>query len=111
MAQFALLFVGGTVLDDKREQNKEDWMAWMAKLAEAKALVSGAPFGKSKIVNSRDGVKAFDWDTSSKVSGYCIVEASTIEDAVRFAKDCPQTFSDYGSGSVEVRSISPEPTA
>ncbi|HEX3568797.1 MAG TPA: hypothetical protein VHT70_03935 [Candidatus Saccharimonadales bacterium] len=105
MARFALLFVGGTVPDDKRPQNQEDWMVWMAKLAGAKALVSGAAFGESRVVNQTDGVKAYDWAKGSKVSGFCVVEAADIDAAIAFARDCPQTFPEYGSGSVEVRSM------
>jgi hypothetical protein len=104
MAKFVLLFVGGLVPDEKREQNSKDWMAWMGKLGAGEKLVDGAPFGPhSKVVSGNGEVKDYDWHNDSNVGGYCLIKAEDVDEAVELAKDCPQLAEEYGSGSVEVR--------
>ena len=111
MAKYALLFVGGRVPDERREQNEDDWMAWMAKLAEAGVLVDGAAFGGGKVLNPVEGVRPFVWEKSSKAAGYCVVRVENLDEAVKLAKDCPHLLPEYGRGSVEVREITEEKSA
>lgn len=106
MAKFALLFVDGMVPEDKRAQNNKDWHAWLDKLKAAGNLIDGAPFGEnSKVIRNQAEIKTYDWHIDSNVGGYCIIEAGTIDEAVKLSLDCPQLRQEYGSGVVEVREI------
>ena len=71
------------------------WKNWMAEMGGAVADV-GNPVGMSKTVTS-SGVE--DNGGSNPLSGYTLVNADTIEEAVEMAKGCPIIAS---GGSVEV---------
>ena len=106
MAKFALLFIGGLVPDDKRDQNSKDWTAWMGKIGASGALKDGAPFGPvGKVVAKSATPKDYDWHNDSNVGGYCIVEADNVDAAVALTDGCPQMDEAYGSGTIEVREL------
>ncbi len=106
MAKFALLFVGGMVTDDKREQNTRDWDRWMSGLARHEKLLDGIPFGNEhKVVTAPGKVREYNWKNDSNVGGYCVVQTATMDEAVELCQDCPQLRGGYGSGTIEVREI------
>lgn len=104
MAKYAMLFIGGTVAEDKRQQNMKDWMSWMQDLGD-KIVDPGGPFmGEAKVV-SANGAKDYNWENDSNVGGYIIVEAESVDGAVAMTKGCPAINPIYGEGNVEVREV------
>ena len=92
MAKFVLLYTGGV---DSGEDTTSEWMGWFESLGDVVVDI-GAPFGSSKQV--APGGVVSDGAPSS-VSGYTIVEADNIDEAIGYALSCPLLDS---SGNVEV---------
>jgi hypothetical protein len=68
-----------------------------------KSLVDGGnPTGKSKTI--APGGKIADGGGANAVSGYSIIEAASLDEAVRLTKGCPQISS---GGSVEIGELMP----
>lgn len=78
---------------------KNEWNAWFETLNDA-VVDRGAPIETANIVNSTGITEV---DGASRLTGYTIVNASTIEAACEMAKSCPIVLND--SGSVEVAQI------
>jgi hypothetical protein len=110
MEKFLYLFRGGNRAQQSPEQMQESmkkWGAWMQKLAKEGKLNGGEPLehegtlvkGKSAVVT--DGPYA---EGKEIVSGYLLVNANSLEEAVEMSKECPILERE---GSVEVRQIIP----
>jgi hypothetical protein len=91
MAKFVYIYTGGSRPESEEEGKKvmDAWMSFMGGLGDA-IVDSGNPFGASA---SAGGGK------TSNLSGYTVINASSIDDAVAKAKACP--IFDRG-GDVEV---------
>jgi hypothetical protein len=91
MAKFVYIYTGGG-MPDSEEEGKQVMAAWQAFLGGFgdKLVDQGAPFGASQAVKGNGAVKA---------SGYSVVTAGSLADAVEQAKACP--IFDRG-GNVEV---------
>lgn len=98
MAKYLLSFHGGAVPETEEEQAKvmAAWGAWMGSLGEA-LLDPGNAVGQAKTI-SADGSVSVGGGTSP-VTGYTLVDAANIDDAVALAKGCPILES---GGSIEV---------
>lgn len=105
MAKFAVLFVSGLVPEEARAQNTKDWTAWFAHLKETGHLVGSARFGASKVISGEKTITDYEAHTDSNVSGYCVVEADSMDQALQLAMESPQLRTEYGSGNVEVREL------
>jgi hypothetical protein len=103
MAKYLYVYHGGGDMPASREAQDKIMHAWGGWFGELGAAVvdAGNPVGKSKTVKS--GTVA-DNGGANPASGYSIVEASGMDDAVRKAKSCPVIA---GGGSVEVAEIFP----
>jgi hypothetical protein len=108
MTEFLYLYRGynADTSPTDRQQTMQQWMAWMKDLGEKGYLKTvGTPLeksgklvgGKNKVVS--DGPFA---ETKDLISGYTIVQAKDIDDAVTASLGCP-IF--QAEGSVEVRPI------
>ncbi|MCH9765570.1 MAG: YciI family protein [Alphaproteobacteria bacterium] len=93
MANFIFAYHGG-----KKPESPEagaelmaKWQAWIGGLGDA-MVNPGAPVGMSKTVSAK-GV-ANDGG-SNPLSGFSIVEADSMEAALKLAKDCPHL--DHGT--------------
>jgi hypothetical protein len=97
MAKYVLIYQGGTAPEGEAAQKAvmDQWMAWFGSLGAA-VVDGGAPFGPAKTVAS-DG--AVSDGTAAALTGYSIVDASSLDDAVAKAKGCPVLAS---GGIVEV---------
>ena len=81
--------------EEEQKQVMAAWEQWFQGLGAA--LVDGGnPFGPSKSV-SQDGTVSDG--AESKLSGYTILTAATLEEAVAKAQDCPVR---QGGASIEV---------
>jgi hypothetical protein len=88
MTNFVLLYTGGTM--PKSEEEKADmmaaWGAWYEKIGAA-VVDGGNPFGQSKNVSDQ-GVS--DGSANSPpVTGYTIISAESLDEAVEKVKDHP----------------------
>ena len=92
MGKFVLLYKGGSGMPESEEEQAkvmEAWTSWFGGLGDS-VVDMGNPFGASSAVNG-GGV--------SGITGYSIVSADGLDDAVGKAKNCP--ILDAG-GDVEV---------
>ena len=91
MGKYVLVYTGGGRPESEEEGQRvmAAWQAWLGGLGDA-VVDQGAPFGASAPVNG---------GTTSGLSGYSIVTAASLDDAVDKAKDCPIFAS---GGGVEV---------
>ncbi len=93
MAKYVYIYKGGggmAATDEERERLMAAWGAWLGGLGGA-LVDGGAPFGASSVVGN-GGV--------SGLTGYSIVSAENLDDAVAKANGCP--ILEGGRGSVEV---------
>jgi len=98
MAKFVLLYHGGSPPKSAEEGQKimGAWMAWFGKVG-SKLVDGGAPLGQRKVVGK---------GTASGASGYSIVEASSLDQAVSLTDDHPHLMS---GGAIEVCEAMPIP--
>jgi hypothetical protein len=89
MANYVLLFTGGSMPETKAEQDKvlQEWGAWFGKLGSA--LVDG---GKPFTPNAKKveaGGKVSDGAIGTPATGYTIIKADSLNAAAEVAKGCP----------------------
>lgn len=103
MSNYLFTYHGGGIPETEEDQKKvmEAWGAWMGGLGDA-LVDQGNPVGPSATV-ATDGSTA-PFQTSDTVTGYSIVGADSLDDALALAKGCP--IRDDG-GWVEVGEIMP----
>lgn len=92
MKNFVLVYKGGGIPTTEEEQNAvmAAWGAWFGSLGDA-VVDMGTPFAGSKSVGSNG--------SPSDLTGYSIVSAGSLDDAVGLAGSCPIID---GGGGVEV---------
>jgi hypothetical protein len=97
VAKFVLVYKGGGVAETPAAQKKvmEQWMNWFGDLGKS-VVDAGAPFGASSSIDSA-GKSANG--NGAGLSGYSIIETTTLADATKKAKGCPVLSS---GGTVEV---------
>ena len=102
MANFVLVYHGGAMAQSEEEIQKqmEKWMAWFGELGAA-IVDGGNPFGVSKTVSS-GGVS--EGGGGDPATGYSILSADTLDQAVEMAKECPVVD---GGGRVAVYEAMP----
>ena len=100
MAKYLYVYHGGSTPQSEAEQARvmQAWMQWFGGLGSA-VVDGGNPVGMSKtVVNG----SVRDDGGANPTSGYSIIDASSIDDAVAKAKGCPILTA---GGSVEVAPI------
>jgi hypothetical protein len=88
MSDFVLLYQGGSMPETEQEQKAvmDAWTAWFTRLGAA-VKDPGNPFsGQAKTI-AADG--AVSDGGGGSASGYTIVTADSLDDAVALSKDCP----------------------
>jgi hypothetical protein len=96
MGKYVLVYKGGSIPQSEEEQQAvmARWTEWFQGLG-SHVVDMGNPFGPSAGVgNGSNGPAA------SGLTGYSILSAGSLDEAVGKAGDCP--ILDGGSGSVEV---------
>lgn len=86
MANYLLTFHGGRRAETQEEQDRvmQAWTDWFAELGEA--LVDGGnPVSQSKAISPDGSVM----DATSAPTGYSILRAETLDQAVELSKGCP----------------------
>jgi hypothetical protein len=99
MANFVLLYIGGSMAEGEAEQAAvmQAWGAWFGGLGSA--LVDGGnPFATAiKSIASNGNVT--DGPIGTPATGYSIVKADSLDAAVQLAKGCPVL---QGGGQISV---------
>jgi hypothetical protein len=97
VAKFVLAYQGGGMPETEAEQQAvmEAWMGWFGELG-ASVVDGGNPFAASKAIAPNGSVRD---GGSAKLTGYSIVDAASLDDAVTKAKGCPVLAS---GGSIDV---------
>ena len=100
MSKYLFAYHGGAMASTPEEQeaSRAAWFAWFGELGPAIAE-GGAPVAAARTVGS-DGVS--DGAGANPVSGYSVIEASSLDDACAKAAGCPVLS---GGGSVEVAEL------
>jgi len=104
MAKFLYVYHGSGKMPTSEAERKamtDAWTGWFGKLGSA-VVDPGNPVGMSKTVLPGGKISANGADHA--VTGYSIVEAKSLDDAIKMAKDCPQLAA---KGTVEVAEIMP----
>lgn len=96
MAKFVLMFHGGETPEQPSPAVMELWMAWFDELGKA-VVDMGSPFGASATIAS-DGTPS-EGSGSDPATGYTVIEAANLHDAVVMAKRCPGL---KGGGSLKL---------
>jgi hypothetical protein len=92
MGKYLLAYKGGGIPQSEEEQQRvmAAWTAWFGTLGDS-VVDMGNPFGGSAAVNG---------GSTSALTGYSIVSADSLDDAVAKASTCP--IMEGGRGGVEV---------
>jgi hypothetical protein len=98
MAKYVFVYHGGKSPSSPAEVKRvmDAWGQWFGSMGAA-VIDGGNPVGKSSTVRS-DGSVANDGG-SNPVSGYSLIEASSLDEAVSKARGCPIL---RDGGSVEI---------
>ncbi len=98
MAKYLFVYHGGSKPETESEvaEVMDAWGNWFGSMGSA-VVDGGNPVGMSSTVNSDSSVS--DNGGSNPASGYSLIEASDVDDAVIKAKGCPILAS---GGSVEL---------
>jgi hypothetical protein len=98
MAKFLYLYFGGSPPKSPDEGKKvmDAWMAWFGKVGD-KIADGGAPLGPRKSIGG---------SAASSATGYSIVNAANLDEAVALTKGHPHLAS---GGSIEVCEAMPIP--
>jgi hypothetical protein len=88
MAKYLFVYHGGSAPSDPEQVKKvmDAWGAWFGSMGSA-VIDGGNPVGKSSTVKP-DG-SLVSGGGANPVSVYSLIEASSLEDAHKKAKDCP----------------------
>ena len=86
MGKYLLVYYGGKMEPDPKlaEKTMAAWMKWIGELGEA-VVDPGAPTQPGTVVSS----SGFKSAGAKPVGGYSILQAQSLDAAVRLAKGCP----------------------
>jgi len=99
MPKFIFAYHGGKQPETQEEmaQIMSDWKNWLGSLGDA-LVDPGHPAGSSKTVHSK-GVD--DNGGANPLSGYTLIKADNMDNALAIAKDCPHR----SHGTIEVAEL------
>lgn len=98
MANYLLLYHGGGMPDSEEEKQKvmAAWGEWMEKCGD-NLVDAGNPCSNAMTV-TKDG--SSEYSGSERVSGYSVIKANSMEDAVHAASMVPLVTDGSGSATV-----------
>jgi hypothetical protein len=98
MAKYLFVYHGGSTPATKEDQAKAmaAWGQWFGSMGKA-VIDGGNPVGKSTTVKSNGSIVKDGG--ANPASGYSLIEAASLDDALAKAKSCPLLAA---GGSVEV---------
>src|SRR5579864_5491446 len=89
MANFLLLYSGGSMPESPAEQAAvmQAWGAWFGRLGSALIDGGNPTTGQAKTIAGNGSVS--DGAAGLSASGYSIIKANSLDEAVELAKACP----------------------
>ncbi len=101
MGTYLLLYSGGRLPETEEETRAvtDAWGAWLAHIGDA--LVDGNPLTSNAKSISPDGAVS-DGPIGPMVSGYSLIKAGSMDEAVEMARGCPVKLSDASISLFEV---------
>ena len=104
MSKYIIIYLGGNQPSSPEEGKKyfSKYMEWLSSLGDS-AVSPANPLKNTNTVNPDGSVTN---GSTTKMSGYTIIEADSMEVALEIAKACP--FLDIG-GSLEVSELAQMP--
>lgn len=89
MSEYLLLYSGGKMpeSDEEMAQVMQAWTDWMGSIGEA-LKDGGNPFTPAAKTIAADG-SVSDGPVGTMATGYSIINAGSLQDAVDIAKGCP----------------------
>ena len=86
MANFLLTYHGGSMPDTKEAQDQAmaAWTSWFGTLGDA-LIDGGNPISQAKAISPDGSVM----DATSAPSGYSIIKADSLDQAVTLSRGCP----------------------
>jgi hypothetical protein len=101
MSMYLLLYTGGVMptTEEENETMVDAWTAWLADLGDG--LIDGNPFTSIAKTVSPDGPVS-DGPIGPMASGYSMVKATSIDEAVEIARTCPAKLSGASISIFEV---------
>lgn len=98
MTKYLLGYHGGSMPATPEEGEKvmKAWNDWIGGLG-TRMVDAGNPIGAAKIIASNG--KVSDGGGANPLTGYSVIEAASLDEAVKLASSCPQLAS---GGSVQV---------
>lgn len=86
MANYVLVYHGGAMAETEAAQAEvmQAWTDWFTKLGPA-VVDGGNPASRTKLIGGDGSVS----DDPSGPSGYSVISAGSIDEAVELAKGCP----------------------
>jgi len=104
MAKFLILFRGGSIPEDKKEQSITDRLAWMASLSAEGKFIDGSPLKPEGLVIHTHAEAKYIHNGDS-INGYAIIDVSDMDSAMDAAQSAPQVQPEYGSAKAEIRPL------
>jgi len=100
MSKYIITYIGGNkpATEEEGKQHMADYQTWLGALGEA-AVSPMNPFRNTHTLGPGGEIEQ---GSKTSMSGYTVVEAESIDDAIALAKDCP--FLNVG-GSLEVSEL------
>ena len=87
MSKFVLIFSGGYPKPEDQVAHMKEWEVWNNKLVDGGVVDSGFPFGRdNKVVTGPENTVS---DYKGYSTGYMVVNADSMDDAIAIAKDAP----------------------
>jgi hypothetical protein len=101
MSMYLLLYTGGAmpVTEEENAAMVDAWGAWLADLGDG--LIDGNPFTSNAKTVSPDGPVS-NGPVGPMASGYSMVKATSIDEAVEMARGCPAKLSGASISIFEV---------
>ncbi len=98
MPKYLLGYHGGSMPETPAESEKvmAAWNSWIGGLG-SKMVDAGNPIGAARIIAANG--KVSDGGGANPLTGYSVIEAGSLDEAVKLASTCPQLAS---GGSVQV---------
>lgn len=112
MNDYMLIYQGGdpdwitNSTEAEQAATMEKWGAWMGNLQQNEQLVSGGSplvYGGKRLAGDGVVTDIAAAEFKELVSGYSIVRAASIEEAIKIAEACP--IFDYPDTTTEVREV------
>ena len=101
MSMYMLLYSGGGIpaTEEETKTVTDAWAAWLAGIGDA--LVDGNPFTPNARSLSPDGALS-DGPVGTMASGYSLIKAGSMDEAVEMARGCPVKLSEASISIFEV---------